>query len=603
MKKLLKEVLFLAAGIMLCFTSCSNGSDDPVMPNPNVNGNGSGLINASAGLKFDFSGAKALAAVDAGALTQGADGESTADSPLIKFLEDESAVAAVTKTGSGNLSKIKKIYKSPVASSKDVFVVFENQSWLNGFTLGTFVCVHEDGTVADILKKKETSNNGNNYYSLYNNGNNVDIKFDGAGNAYFMISDYSSAASTTLICKFNPSDNSMTQLTAGVSGIEYKKFMITSDGQFILVSGSRWNGNSSTVFLRAIPVSDPNHFTNVYYSSNSVPLDWEYDNANNICYFSDGGLSMSVRKGNTFSGAKVIGSLVWWESPIESKTKNENGNYTSYYVWKDSFVKSDGSVNTSLVLQNMFNRCWTSGEKEFRLDYFQNHQTYASLYSDLKDKEAINFIAADVERTKLFSNYINNFYEENIGRADALKNLIFKKGTNETAYRNVTDTGFGLGGWSHASDSFYFTNEEGLWETRGSSNSKNNAFYLVHITDAQGCPIWDVSKINLPNGKHISSQLYGSSVYMSYALLTSSGAETGFHQIYSVNLDTGDYKNLFQNVPNNSMLEVISYSVGSDLLYYSAVRGTAVENGVVNVTSGEYNPLTIKKKLTAIYTF
>ena len=126
MKKLLKEVLFLAAGIMLCFTSCSNGSDDPVMPNPNVNGNGSGLINASAGLKFDFSGAKALAAVDAGALTQGADGESTADSPLIKFLEDESAVAAVTKTGSGNLSKIKKIYKSPVASSKDVFVVFEN---------------------------------------------------------------------------------------------------------------------------------------------------------------------------------------------------------------------------------------------------------------------------------------------------------------------------------------------------------------------------------------------------------------------------------------------------------------------------------------------
>lgn len=602
MKKLLKEVLFLAAGMMLCFTSCSNGSDDPALPTTNVNSNGSGLINASSGLKFDFSGAKALAAVDSGALTQGTEGESTADSPLIKFLEDGSAVAAVTKTGSGNLSKIKKIYKSPVASSKDVFVVFENQSWLNGFTLGTFVCVHEDGSIADILKKTENTNNGNNYYSLYNNGNNVDIKFDGTGNAYFMISDYSSAASTTLICKFNPSDNSMTQLTAGVSGNNYDKFIITSDGQLILVSGTRWNGNSSTVFLRAIPVSDPNHFTNIYYSSSSSSVNWEYDDANGICYFSAGELSMCVRKGNTFSEAKVIGSSVSWYSPIESKTKYENGNYTSYYVWNDSFVKSDGSVNASLVLQNMFNRCWTSGEKELRLDYFQNHQTYASLYSDLKNEEAINFIAADVERMKFFSTYVNDFYEENIGRANALKNLIFKKGSSESAYRSFTANDECIRQfWDF--NSFYFSNSEGLWKSYTYSSNGNNAFCLVHVVDANGYPIWEARKIALPNGKMVSSQLYNGNIYMSYALLTPSGAETGFHQIYSVNLDTGDYKNLFQNVPNNSMLEVISYSVGSDLLYYSAVRGTAVENGVVNVTSGEYNPLTIKKKLTAIYTF
>ncbi len=603
MKKLLKEVLFLAAGMMLCFTSCSNSSDDPAVPNPNVNSNGSGVINASAGLKFDFSGAKALAAVDAGALTQGAGEESSADSPLIKFLEDGSAVAAVTKTGSGNLSKIKKIYKSPVASSKDVFVVFENQSWLNGFTLGTFVCVHEDGSIADILKKTENTNNGNNYYSLYNNGNNVDIKFDGAGNAYFMISDYSSGASTTLICKFNPSDNSMTKLTAGVSGIEYKKFMITSDGQLILVSGYRWStGSSSTYFLRAIPVSDPNHFTNIYYSSNGGGVDWEYDDANGICYFSAGELSMCVRKDNTFSEAKKIGSSVYWDSPIGSKTKYENGNYTSYYVWYDSFLKSDGSVNASLVLQNMFNRCWTSGEKEFRLDYFQNHQNYSALYSELKDEDAINFISSNSERMQLFCNYINDYSEGNIYSANALKNIIFKKGTSISAYREYTEDDKYIN-YSWYSNDSYFTNNEGLWKTYTYSNNGNNVFYIFHVTDASGTPIWEARKIPLPNGKMVSSQQYKGNIYMSYALLTSSGAETGFHQIYSVNLDTGDFKNLFQNVPNNSMLEVISYSVGSDLLYYSAVRGTAVENGVVNVTSGEYNPLTIKKKLTAIYTF
>ena len=270
MKKLLKEVLFLAAGMMLCFTSCSNGSDDPTSVNSNVNNettNNDASTNLTnvAGIKFDFSGAKALAAVDAGSQTQAAEGENTSDnSPLIKFLEDGSAVTAVTQTGNGTLAKIKKIYKSPVASSKDVFVVFERESHFikdgKAYILGSLICVHEDGSIADILKKDINVTSTANYYASSGN-----IKFDRAGNAYFVMGDPYSTSSTTLMCKFNPSDNSMTQLTAGVEGISYDKFMITSDGQLILVSGSRSNSS----FLRAIPVSDPNHFTNIYYSSSS----------------------------------------------------------------------------------------------------------------------------------------------------------------------------------------------------------------------------------------------------------------------------------------------------------------------------------------------
>ena len=48
---------------------------------------------------------------------------------------------------------------------------------------------------------------------------------------------------------------------------------------------------------------------------------------------------------------------------------------------------------------------------------------------------------------------------------------------------------------------------------------------------------------------------------------------------------------------------VVSYSVGADRLYYSAVRGTSGENGVVSTVTNEYNPLEITKKLSAIYTF
>ena len=85
--------------------------------------------------------------------------------------------------------------------------------------------------------------------------------------------------------------------------------------------------------------------------------------------------------------------------------------------------------------------------------------------------------------------------------------------------------------------------------------------------------------------------------------MKSPDANTGYQQIYKINLETYDYKNLFENVPNGQSLEVVSYSVGSDLLYYSAVRGTAVENGIVSVISGEYNPLPVKKRLAAIYAY
>ena len=90
---------------------------------------------------------------------------------------------------------------------------------------------------------------------------------------------------------------------------------------------------------------------------------------------------------------------------------------------------------------------------------------------------------------------------------------------------------------------------------------------------------------------------------MKYSLLNSNGDETGFHQIYKVNFADGSYVNMFKNVPNNEKLEVVSYSVGADRLYYSAVRGTAVENGVVSTVTNEYNPLEVTKKLSAIYTF
>ena len=146
-----------------------------------------------------------------------------------------------------------------------------------------------------------------------------------------------------------------------------------------------------------------------------------------------------------------------------------------------------------------------------------------------------------------------------------------------------------------------------LWarytNTTSSYGSEDKYFYFVQITDSDGCLINDFNEVNLPEGKVSQTIENEGALYMKYSLLDSNGNETGFHQIYKVNFADGSYVNMFKNVPNNERLEVVSYSVGADRLYYSAVRGTSVENGVVSTVTNEYNPLEITKKLSAIYTF
>ncbi len=53
----------------------------------------------------------------------------------------------------------------------------------------------------------------------------------------------------------------------------------------------------------------------------------------------------------------------------------------------------------------------------------------------------------------------------------------------------------------------------------------------------------------------------------------------------------------------NLIMKNFFRNFGADRLYYSAIRGASVENGVVSTVTNEYNPLEIIKKLSAIYTF
>ena len=275
-----------------------------------------------------------------------------------------------------------------------------------------------------------------------------------------------------------------------------------------------------------------------------------------------------------------------------------NGDYEYGFVSvNNSYQKSDGSIDSSKILKDAFSKCHTSGEKEFRLDCFKNDDKYGMLYSQLTDEEALDWLFSDEERMFWFGNAINTWSESSYHFSDCF----YIKGTDEPAYKPVVEN------VSYSSIKDYTISEDGsLWgryENTSDSYASEKYFYFVQITDSDGWIINEFNKVDLPEGKVSQTIEDNGSLYMKYALLNSNGEETGYHQIYKVDFSDSSYKNLFDNVPNRERLEVISYSVGADCLYYSAVRGTAVENGVVKISTNEYNPLEITKKLSAIYTF
>ncbi len=272
----------------------------------------------------------------------------------------------------------------------------------------------------------------------------------------------------------------------------------------------------------------------------------------------------------------------------------------------DNFKKQDGSVDYSAILKDAFSKCYTHGEKEFRLNTFKDDKIYGSLYSDLTDEEALKWIIEDDERLFWFGNAFCECRTTDGKLVSGGKNFsdfFFIKGTDELAYKQTKES------VSYSSLNDYTVNSDGsLWARYTNTNSswsseEDKYFYFVQITDSDGCLINDFNEVNLPAGKVSQTIENDGALYMKYSLLNSNGGETGFHQIYKVNFSDGAYVNMFQNVPNSEKLEVISYSVGADRLYYSAVRGTSVENGVVSTVTNEYNPLEITKKLSAIYTF
>lgn len=353
--------------------------------------------------------------------------------------------------------------------------------------------------------------------------------------------------------------------------------------------------------------------SNGYYDSSKSAKGYKHNFFADVLYVKGTDILLCNSNEPINSSMGVMGSEYFGKNGDYYLSWGYLGIFSSQYgqgflsVWDKNdnlvFKKSDGSIDYSVILKDAFSKCYTHGEKEFRLDTFKDDETYGALYSDLTDEAALEWIIEDDERLFWFGNAL---YEEWDGNkyvsAKNFSDFFFIKGTDEPAYKQTKQS------VSYSELKDYTVNSDGsLWgrytNTTSSYGSEDKYFYFVQITDSDGCLINDFNEVNLPAGKVSQTIENDGALYMKYSLLNSNGNESGFHQIYKVNFSDGAYVNMFKNVPNNEKLEVISYSVGAERLYYSAVRGTSVENGVVSTVTNEYNPLEITKKLSAIYTF
>lgn len=587
MKKILSIILSLSISIVL-FMSCSNDSASPVLPIiPPVS-----PTSSTAPVTFDFSNAKAIAHMGESSSRSAADSEE-----YVKILTDGTFEAAIKLTGTGSLAKVVGIYPSKT-NSGDVFVAFqENSNLYSGFTpqsIGQLICVHSDGTFDDILK----IGNNVNYWANYLRMDTKSITFDKNGNAYFFAKIERDSNGNWInnagqqIYQYKPAEKQLNKLVAAVEGTTYEKMQISGDNALIFAQGYRNINATITYFLRAIPISDPGNFNNIYYGENYINprySNWTYDDNTGKMYFigrigNEPGLYSYSRNANFNDGTLKCASL----SDIIS-------NYFERFF--------SGEITASELLSKL--SIFFVSDFDFRIqrftDWNSNTNTSIMVFSELnnetlENENALNWIKGNTQRQTDFWTYYtqiksNSFYE---------KGSVNTKLTMNSYCFDSNDYYYNWSSYITSGIVNISSNNKGLYAW----GKSNNGLIFIHIADEDGNFLYDVKKISLPvTGKVTEAKMYGTEIFMKYVLTNSNDAELGYHHIYSINCLNAQLKNYFDTFTNKNTMEVVSYSVGADNLYFSFVNGLNVENYVIDLNTNNARRLETNRKMIDVFAF
>ena len=390
----MKRICFVLATLTLCiFVSCGNPANGTEAQNQNGNNESSDSGNTasdskvikSSGIKFDFSGAKAIARLEKEDTPRAAS-SSGHFREYVKIKEHGEMEDAVIVEDNCHLAEITDIHTSPVDTSKDVFIVLKEESVIayeedesgegKKTTAGQLICVHEDGSIADILAYKDEDNN-----IIHMNLKKESLVFDGKGIAYFICSYKDNS---DMIFQYDSQNNKLENLVAEVDGITYSKMQMDKEGEWIFVSGS--SGNKS--FLRALPVSNPNTPVNLFYSSNAyvgAPYNWVYDDNSGIIFFvlQDGdnlGLFKATKNGgfkdktfiaeHTSTEREDYEPVELFESSLLSEDERSNG--WSNFSWNSDFIV-EKEFSASALVNSLIKRITDAEDKALDISFLHGY--------------------------------------------------------------------------------------------------------------------------------------------------------------------------------------------------------------------------------------
>ena len=267
-------------------------------------------------------------------------------------------------------------------------------------------------------------------------------------------------------------------------------------------------------------------------------------------------------------------------------------DWSSGYSWKKDYLDSASKVDPAKVLEALAKYCGKE-EIDFSLEVFKDNADYSILYTDAKNEEAIKFLDNIAYMTKL-NDYINNTWSSNDGYRQFLAETCFVKDSEYetpayTLRSDVIQNNYIWWGSVRDLTPSYEKSLYGVYNTNG----------LIKILDEEGNSVGEyVSALN--DYKIVNIVPSDGGFYFKTAILDEMQEESGKHQIIYYDAKDKVCDNLFENVANNKELEVLSFSVGANTLYYSAIRGMSVLNGTIDLETKYARTLSSSTKLTQI---
>ena len=303
----------------------------------------------------------------------------------------------------------------------------------------------------------------------------------------------------------------------------------------------------------------------------------------------------------------------------ENLNNEKEYKYTYFtYLFDSRFYKKDGSLDSKALLEYLFSFCNVEGTKEFNLTKFKDDEKFGSLYTDKTNEEAIEWLSESPMRMSYLNCYINMEIEQPDSKVAKgypgnqytylmrfISNTCVIAGSDTPAISWHCEEDVSVPYWANT---FKKTKDGIFLESFGDGasalyNNYAHSYWIAQFTDETGKIVERLNYIKFPTGIVVESRRVGNKYLMQFSLTNEAGVEIGSHHIYVVDLITGETKDCFKYLPNPDNLEVYSFDLVGDLLYYSASRGTALENGTINIETNEYNPVTIQRKIVAVFRF